>query len=339
MLNYNYVYFDIGGFKNGKTDKDDYFYICTEDLRKNHYANVVTYPLDYINSYVVHYIAVLFNLLSIKYGFSFFERFLYPWYFKRKKTTKPLCFIVSGFYITPNYLRYLKRKYPNCKIVKIYRDSCILWRERNPQFTDEDMNLFDMSFSYDRGESEKYNMIHFNEIESKTEVLISKDYPIHDVFFAGAAKDRLHLLVDIYDTLEKQGVKSYYYLTNVKDENKVERSGICYSNHNMSYREMLYHTVNSKVILELNQGNIDGFTSRFLEAVIYNKKLITNNQAIKNSSYYFPEFINCIVDANDIDPEFVKVDNRVDYDYKDEFSPVHLIELIDKCLTNKYLLK
>lgn len=52
----------------------------------------------------------------------------------------------------------------------------------------------------------------------------------------------------------------------------------------MTYREMLYHTVNSKVVLEINQGCVDGFTSRFLESVMYNKRLLTNNFAVQKIS-------------------------------------------------------
>lgn len=51
--------------------------------------------------------------------------------------------------------------------------------------------LFDLQMSYDLGDSEKLGMIHFDEIESITHVEVSDKYPIHDVFFAGAAKDRL----------------------------------------------------------------------------------------------------------------------------------------------------
>ena len=43
---YNYIFFDSGNIN----DVDDYYYICTEDLRKENNTKVVTFPLDYTNS-------------------------------------------------------------------------------------------------------------------------------------------------------------------------------------------------------------------------------------------------------------------------------------------------
>lgn len=332
MRNYYYIYFDNGSLKDCAPNEDDYFYICTADLRKEEDVQVVTYPLDYLKNSLLHNLYVLAHRLSVKFKTSLFERLFYPFYFRKQSTDKPLCFVISGFYITPWYIKFLREKYKNCKIVKIFRDSFVLWRRRNPFYTDEDLKLFDSMFSYDVGESLKFNMIHFDEIESKVVVPIADKYPLCDVFFAGAAKDRLPLIVDICDKLVNNGISCYFYITNTKKEDQVERPGIVYSNSWMTYKEMLYYTVNSKVILEINQGNIDGYTSRFLEAVIYNKKLITNNLYVKNNPYYNEKFINCFSNPDDIDINFIKSEELVDYKYKGEFSPVYLINSIDKAL-------
>lgn len=335
MTKYNYIYFDTGSLKNGAPNKDDYFYICTADLRTQKNVQVVTYPLDYTKSILFHTLYVLAHLISVRFKTSWLERIFYPFYFKSMNSNLPYCFIVSGFYITPWYVKYLKNRYSNCKVVKIYRDSYVLWRERNPLFTDDDMKLFDATFSYDIGESKRYNMIHFDEIESKVDVPVSPDYPICDVFFAGAAKDRLPKIIQIYDMMEQNGINCYFYITGAKKEEQIVRKGVVYADKWMTYKEMLYYTVNSKTILEINQGNIDGYTSRFLEAVIYNKKLITNNYYVKNNTYFNEEFINCFSSVDGININFIKSEELVDYDYNGDFSPVHLINLIDKTLVEK----
>ena len=69
---------------------------------------------------------------------------------------------------------------------------------------------------------------------------------------------------------------------------------------------------------------------------MFNKKLITDNAAVKESKFYTPNNIQCISTISDISPDFVKNTDIVDYHYKDEFSPVHLIEKIDQELSNKY---
>ena len=101
----------------------------------------------------------------------------------------------------------------------------------------------------------------------------------------------------------------------------------------MPYSEMLYHTINSKCILEINQYEAVGYTSRFLEAVMYNKRLITDNKDVMLSKFYSSDNIMCISDILDIDPSFVSSEKIVDYYYNGEFSPIHLIEKIDLLLT------
>lgn len=334
MRKYKYIFFDSGELRGGKPDKDDYYYTCTSDLRSQDDIEVISYPSEG-KGFFFHFLYVLALKFSRRFvRFQFLLKLFYPYYTNRKyKKNDFLCFVVYGYYITPDYLKYIRKRYPNSKIVKIHRDAYTIWRAKNPLFTDHDMkNLFDLQSSYDIGDSNKYGMIHFDEIESKRDFKLSENYPIFDVFFAGAAKDRLPLLISFYDYMEARGIKCFFYITNVKKEEQIERKGIKYADKWMSYRDMLFYTVNSEVVLEINQGIVDGFTSRFLEAVIYNKKLITNNLAVQKNRYYNSQFIKCVTNPEDIDVDFIKKDIKVDFGYKDEFSPVHLIDLIDKSL-------
>lgn len=338
MRKYKYIFFDAGELFDGVVDTSNYYYVCTLDLRKEDDIKVISYPTEG-HSRTYHDIFVGIQLLSKKYpSLSFLSRLFYSGYIpKQFQNENNLCVVVYGYYITPDFLRYVRDKYPNAKIVKINRDSYEIWRKKNPLFSDKDINeLFDLQFSYDLGDSEKYNMIHFDEIESKVDISIAKDYPLYEVFFAGAAKDRLPFLIMIYDYLEKNGITPFFYITNVNKQDQIVRKGIKYAEKNMKYSDMLYKTVNARVVLEVNQGCVDGFTSRFLEAVLYNKKLLTNNTAVKNNEYYNEDYINIFSNPEDINIDFILQDKEVDYHYKNEFSPVHLINLIDKTLVEKY---
>lgn len=336
FLNYHYVYFDDGSIKNGHINKDDYFYICTEELRDSVDVTVVSYPLDYSNQ-LFHKLYVLHNHPKINKKIEIpLKRLWYPFYFKRSaiNTDKPMCFIMSGYYITPDYIRYLKKKFPGCKCVLIHRDLISLWHKRNPKFTRKTVEeLFDLELTIDKDDAETYGIYHFDEIESKPEVSLSPEYPLSDVFFAGAAKDRLPTLIKIYDKLSACGLNCKFYITGA--DTPIARTGIQYAKNNMSYRQMLYYTVNSRCILEINQGGAVGYTSRFLEAVMFNKLLITNNMSIKESEFYHPQYIQCIANSDEIDPEFVKQDITVDYHYNGEFSPKRLILQIEELLNHE----
>jgi len=335
MYRYNYVFFDNGSAINGKKDVNNYYYICTEDLQKINDIRVVSYPMDYTCGFK-HILFSIYNHLTINHGGGLFNQLLYPFYFKNDfSENRPLCFIVYGYYITPEYLRYLRKTYTDCKIVKIHRDLYTNWRRKNPLFTDYDMRtLFDLSLSYDENEAHKYGMLHFNEFESRIEVPKSQQYPLSDVFFAGHAKDRLEILLSIYDELSMKGLRCQYYLTGVSKKKRVSKPGITYGTNPISYRDILYYSVNSRSILEINQSNAVGYTSRFLEAVMYNKKLISNNITIKKSKFYNPMYIQCFSNINEIDVNNILNDSIVvDYKYNDEFSPKNLITQIDEALS------
>lgn len=55
--------------------------------------------------------------------------------------------------------------------------------------------------------------------------------------------------------------------------------------------------------------------------------------SIQNSEFYNPTYISCVSTVEEIDPTFVKVDvGEINYHYNGEFSPIHLIENIDRQL-------
>lgn len=336
MLKYNYVYFNITDNRK-KKNPNGYNAICATDLEKLDDVQVVSFPLDYASEFVkwlfrMHHSGKINDRIKLP-----FKKIWFPFYFKKRfENKKPICFVVSGTYLPVEYLQYLRKKYPNAKFVRIYRDLIRLFFTRNPQYSPELFSeIFDIQMSYDEGEAAKYGILHFTEFESKIDISMDKDYPLYDVLFVGAAKDRMGKLMDAYHKFTAAGLKCFYYLTGVPDEQRIPYEGIEYGDRYMPYYEMLYKTVNSRCVLEINQEGAVGYTSRFLEAVIYGKKLITNNPSIKASKFYDERFICCVNDIDEIYPSFVMADvGEVDYHYCGEFSPVRLIEQIDRELDN-----
>lgn len=334
-MRYNYVYFDDGGVCNGALDRESYFYICTRDLRKIDGVKVIGYPMEEY-PILLHrmYTAHCYPYLGGRFQLPF-RGLWYPIYFRNSfQEKKRLCFIMSGYYIKPRYLRYLKKRFPGCKMVLLHRDKVSLWHERNPEFTDADIReLFDLRLSIDPDDTARYGTTHFDEFESMIEVPRAPDYPFSDVFFAGYAKDRMPRLLEVYHKLTAAGLTCRYYLVGVPKEQRVPYPGIEYADKQLRYSQMLYRSANAVCMLEINQGGSLGYTSRFLEAVMLNKKLITDNPHVCDSQFYNPEYIHYIRTADELEPSFIRRDvGTVDYHYQGEFSPLHLIEKIDGML-------
>lgn len=98
------------------------------------------------------------------------------------------------------------------------------------------------------------------------------------------------------------------------------------------YEEVIQSVVNTNCILEVMQDNQEGATLRYLEAVVYNKKLLTNNKSITTFPFYNPQYMKIFETVDDIDINWIKNQDVVDYGYKDEFSPKRLSADLNKII-------
>ena len=324
---YNYIYFNASYSDKFHTDYDDYNAICLRDLEK--VASVQIVPLImYRKPWIFKFLYYFHEKLSNKLHFPFVEMW-FPFFFKNKfhHSKKPLCFIVATSQIPTKYVEWLRKKYPNAKFVRIHRDllkvTC-----RNGYTMDFLRKNFDIQMSFDKKEAELNGFIYFDEIESIVDVSDAAQYPSCDVFFAGKAKDRLPKILQILNILNMAGLNCYFYLTEVPKEQRVNIDGIVYADKYMPFKEMLYRTVRANCLLEINQGGAIGYTSRFIEAVLYNKKIMSDNPFVKESKYYNPKFVYFVSSADTIDTSFVRSTEQVDFNYTGDFSPINILSIL-----------
>ena len=333
MLNYKYIVFNSNDNNALKKNPDGYYTICLNDLEDMKDVQIVSQPLEHMPLWI-RFIYSVYSSRRISRIIKLPKSIWYPLYFRVEKAIdKPYCFVFMNPYISNGYYAYLKKKYPNCKIVAVHRDLVRVWMELAPHFIQNPM--YDLEYIFDEKEASKYGMEYFHEFESKIELGDTSSFPVSDVFFAGKAKDRLPRLLEAYRIFNDHGLKCLFYITDVPHEQREELPGIVYADKNMNYREMLSYSNNAKCLLEINQKEAVGLTSRFLESVMYNKILITDNVEIEKSKFYNPSYIQCINDISDIDPSIINNSDDVNYNYNDEFSPKHLICQIDAKLSEE----
>lgn len=229
------------------------------------------------------------------------------------------------------YIDFLKNQYPNSHYVLVLFDLCkkngglnIEWAKRN----------FDIILSFDHGDCEKYNFIYYPLVFSKFYGEINKDTHT-DVFFCGQPKDRFKEIISCLEKLWENEVKTDVHLIWVDPKEQVYKNKITYHDNVIPYRENLNYFLNSNCILEIMQGGGLGYTQRMCEAIAFDKKIITNNPLIHNAPFYNPEFILQINNANDITPELckkIKKTESVDYQYKEQLSPIKLLDFIENKL-------
>ena len=188
-------------------------------------------------------------------------------------------------------------------------------------------------FSFQKSDCLKYGFIFTDKIYSKVDIkkYFENEYIESDVYFIGAAKDRINQINAIYKALKIAGFRcDFTVVVNRKKllEYQVKYPGIYFKTDRISYKEILKKISKTNCILEICNVGQDGLTMRFYEAIFYNKMLITNNSTAAQSDLYNPEYMQIISEASDIDTAKLLLQSDIDYKYNNEYSPVHFLEML-----------
>ncbi|MFQ6819639.1 MAG: hypothetical protein ACLRTI_11395 [Blautia sp.] len=186
---------------------------------------------------------------------------------------------------------------------------------------------FSQVYSFDRKDCETYGFI-YHPTNYSMASMDSSLCVTQDAFFVGVSKGRAGKIAGIYERLTESGAKSEFYIAGI-GRGEERKEGIHY-NQWLSYQQILENIRNSNCIVEVMDGAQEGVTLRTMEAICYNKKLLTDNQSIKDTPYYESGNIQVFTRPDEIDVGFVRSKSNVDYHYKGEFSPIHLLEHINK---------
>lgn len=251
-----------------------------------------------------------------------------------KKDSESICFVLF-----PSYLEYVKygliedirKDYPGCKIVCFYQDLAITKKGLAPE---KAKDVFDLVLSFDHKDCETYGFTYYPLVYSCTEIEDDPSIPESDVFFLGKAKNRLPEILEAYEKFRDAGLVCDFHITGVPESERKYADEINYCDK-MSYKENLKRIKKTRCMLEIMQQGGHGYTLRYCEAIAHGRRLITNNTEIKNAPFYNPEFISTFTTADEIDMEFVRNGKQdVDYKFKEELSPIKLIEFIDNYFSN-----
>jgi len=299
--------------------------------------------VQFINQYPA-YGCACFKKICQKHRSSKYNRFFKlpfqsiwnPLFFKDTfEDGKPICFVFSAgmaYLESYHFIQYLKSKYYGSKFVCFYQD--IVDSVNNYSFEDA-QNVFDLIISYDKVESSQRNIVFHNTVYSKYPIPLNESVPESDVYFVGAAKNRLGEIIEMYEILSAYNLKCDFNIIGVTEEDRKYSDSIHYVSH-MSYIENLQHVVKCKAILEVMQKNAVGASLRVWESIMYDKHLLTNNPGLLTLDFYNPEFMH--IYDNTKPKTFHWLNKEVFYndDTKDQLNPYKLLEFIDSELLKLY---
>lgn len=228
------------------------------------------------------------------------------------------------FYINPSYLLKLKKKYNIHYILCFYDPVASDYSE----YARKHLSIlkFDYIFTFDPDDAVKYNYIYYHCLYSMLSENVCNEVDI-DIYLIAAKKDRLVKLHKLYSYLMEHNAKTKFRIVNVPRKEQKYANEIIY-NEGIEYPEVVEEVKKSNCILEVVSEGQSGATFRYYEAVCYNKKLLTTNKNVVNLPFYDPRYMRVFEKPEDIDVEWVKKREPIDYRYDGRFSPTHLIDKI-----------
>ena len=262
--------------------------------------------------------------------------FWYPSYFVNDfDNNNELVFVFDTEWVHgefANYVSFLKQNNPEAKFVLICTD---LWQTLGVNGLNGTKANFDLVLSFDQNDCKKYGFTYhplvFSPFQGKIE-----DMPNYDVFFLGQSKNRLPEILACLEKLWENEVTTDVYLIWVDPKDQVYKDRITYVNEVIPYKTNLQHFLHANCALEIMQHGGVGYTQRMCEAIAFDKKIITNNKLIHEAPFYNPSYIFQFNSAADITPglcQWIKRVERVDYHYKEQISPIELLQFIENKLS------
>lgn len=257
------------------------------------------------------------------------------------------CLIILAYClmeIEESFLYKMRKNNPHLKIVLLLWDSMATHSTMMESVRNKILEYkWDMVVSFDRDDCVEYGFVwlglhYYSPADVSIPATVSSD-----IFFAGAATEgRKELLEKICQYIKIDGGKCDFKLVLsenwlkrikgriLKEEPRYSPVGVCMTKRNLSYKEILSSVVHSNCILELVQPGQRMQTLRYFEAVVYNKKLLTNNLYIKELPFYDERYMRVFNSIEDIDVEWLQRREMIDYGYNGEFSPTHILKIIEE---------
>lgn len=224
----------------------------------------------------------------------------------------------TGIAMECGLVPFLRNHFPGSKHVGYYLDIHAAKKVN----IEEQKKIFDKLYIFDKIEADKMGIDYYP-------VPYSKGFS-SDVCYVGQDKGRLAEIVKIYDHFSPAGIRCFFYLCNVPPAEQVRRPGIFYGSM-MDSEKSLQCIVNTNCVLELKVGDVTSYSDRVQKAIAYNKKILTNNPNLRNNGFFNSDMMLIYDKVEDINPEFVKdTVYKISYGYKDEYSPIHFLEQIEK---------
>lgn len=319
-------------------------YVIFSYWNKQCISNYMLYDLSHAENVLDLYIyksemSIKNNYVRGMYNFIFDQR----WLSKEKRTKKMLKKITTmaskeniAVLMTNELLCHLELEdlhilqRSDAKLVLILIDP-LSAQYKTAEIAKETINKikFDLIFSFDPKDAAKYGFEYCNTLYSKLVDSQAADI-CYDLCYIGNIKDRRSMLLNLLDKANASHSNVFMKLSGCSDDDKSLLPAEIVLEKIIDYTEIINYTKQSNCIFDMTQAGQSGVTLRYYEAIVYNKKLLTNNRKVANMPFFDERYVRFYEEIEDIDWEWVKKVEDIDYGYNGEFSPIRILERIER---------
>lgn len=250
---------------------------------------------------------------------------------------RSVCYIWSTHFmkdIENGVVEYIRKKQPDSKHIFFFTDE---------KFVRQDLaylqDKMDSLAVFDPGVAEQYKIGFVPNVYPSDKEYIMSNFEVedeYDICFIGNDRGRESKLREIAIYCKKAKLKTAFYMKKSGlPAYTDEETEIHYIEQNMPYEKVLDIVKKSRCVLELIVETNRTCSLRVQEAVIYNKKILTDNLSVnkmpccedgKNVSFFEK--------AEDIDVNFLKDNKKVNYNYHEEYSLENWLKKIELLANN-----
>lgn len=258
--------------------------------------------------------------------------------FKINKT-KNIYFIIPTMSLTKidiDYLKKIKKENENAKLVLLILDS-LNASSMHLKCLDNKIydKVWDLILTFDENDAQKYKFHYLGYSYYSSFYEIEASDKISDIYYIGLLKgNREPLIASIYDECKKNGLKPNINIVS-QIRKKINNSNLTTITKHKTYPEVISAIKSTNCILEVLQEGQESQSIRYFEAVVYNKKLLSNNPNLEKLPFYDERYMKYFEKVEDIDWEWIAKREDIDYKYDNEFSPIHMLEQIEKYFERK----
>lgn len=239
--------------------------------------------------------------LAPSFGWKLADYYYLKWLKKDAPDQCDIVFIIKGEAISPQFLKTLRSKYNNAKVIFYMFDSVKNYKKINLKF-----DLIDEFYSFDLNDCRMMNYFTYRPLFFLDKYLSSSVPKVgSSTFFIGTLNgDRPKVISRLIDVLGNDSIFDYWLFVRSKVElrirklldvslKKIDTLRLLYKP--MHHEDIKKHFDDCCAVLDIEHPNQTGLTMRTFEVLASGKKLITTNSSIIEHDFYDPTRI-CVID-------------------------------------------